>query len=104
MSIGRVHFLPAISPRGEDMVRGDLWHEIHSRRPRVYSRARQESRLLGPYRAFEFLGGVAHEKDREPRGYFAFLRVTAFRVSAMRYAQSSRWARVMRSARGTALK
>ncbi|NTU51539.1 MAG: IS21 family transposase [Candidatus Aminicenantes bacterium] len=80
MSISHVHFLPAISPGGEDMVKGDLWHEIHSRRklkeskksiaramqldiktvrrilrqkkPEVYSRARQESRLLGPHREY----------------------------------------------------
>jgi hypothetical protein len=32
MCINHVDFLPAISPRGEDMVKEDLWHEIHSRR------------------------------------------------------------------------
>jgi hypothetical protein len=26
-----VSLLPAIRPGGEDMVKGDLWHEIHSR-------------------------------------------------------------------------
>jgi transposase len=80
MSINHVDFLPAISPGGEDMVKGDLWHEIHSRRklkeskksiartlqldiktvrkilrqkqPQVYSRARQEGRLLRPYREY----------------------------------------------------
>ena len=26
-----VSFLPAISPGGEDMVKGDLWQEIHGR-------------------------------------------------------------------------
>jgi transposase len=71
--------LPAVEP-GEDMVKGDLWHEIHSRfklqetkksiarsvglsvqtvrkilrqkEPRAYSREKQQSELLGPYRDY----------------------------------------------------
>lgn len=80
MSIDHVHFLPAIRPGGEDIVKGDLWREIHSRRklkeskksiaralqldiktvrkvlrqkqPQAYLRARQERHLLGPYRQY----------------------------------------------------
>ena len=32
MTQNGVCFLPAIRSIGEDMVKGDLWHEIHSRR------------------------------------------------------------------------
>jgi transposase len=80
MSINRVDFLPAILPGGDDMVKGDLWHEIQSRfklkeskksiartlqidiktvrkilrqkQPRSYSREKQESLILKPHKSY----------------------------------------------------
>jgi transposase len=80
MSMNHVDFLPAISPGGEDMVKGDLWHEIHSRwklkeskksiaralqldiktvrkilrqkQPQGYSREKQESLILKPHKSY----------------------------------------------------
>jgi transposase len=80
MAQNGVSFLPAINPGGEDMVKGDLWHEIHSRfklketkksiarsvglsvqtvrrilrqaSPRPYVRKSEGDRLLRPFREY----------------------------------------------------
>jgi hypothetical protein len=63
MTQNKVCFLPAISSGGEDMVKGELWHEIHSRR--MYAVATADEKmpvfLRSHEEVFDFLSGVPHE-------------------------------------------
>jgi hypothetical protein len=80
MNQQQICFLPAIEPGGDDMIKAELWHEIHSRfklkekkksiartiglsvqtvrkilrqkQPKAYDRKKQESELLGSYQDY----------------------------------------------------